>query len=106
MPVDDAQRIRGVLIVAEVEELVLLNRSPDGCTELAVMRGWLGPCEVVPCLCIVIIAEAEDAAVERIGARLKRDARYRASGASEFNVEVARADADAFDGIGGRDQHL
>ena len=51
------------------------------------------------------VAEHEQAAFERIGARLQRDVRDGAAGAAKLRVVVAGADADGFDRLGRRHEH-
>ncbi len=106
MAVDGAQCITCVLVIAEVENLILFDWSADGNAHLAVMRRRLSSGKILLGLRVVVIAEGEGAAVDRIRPRLERHGRDRAPGASEFSVEVARCNADALDGIRRRDQHL
>src|SRR5262249_45184518 len=104
--VDRPQFIAGELIVAEVEEFVLLDRAADGAACLPVKRRRRAMCEEVSSLRVVVIAEEEYAPVYIVRARLECHCRDGAPGASKLGVEVARADADALDGVGSRDQHL
>src|SRR5205807_2542587 len=78
----------------------------NGTAELTEMRRRLSPGKIVPSLGVVVIAEGECAAVDRIRPRLERHGLDSATGSSEFSIEVARCNADALDGVGRRDQHL
>src|SRR5262249_50499833 len=94
-PVDESQLIGGVLIIAEIEEFVLFDRTANGRAGLSVMRGRRAMSEVISSLqpAVVVIAEEEETAVNIVRAGLERYGRDRAARAAELGVEVARRDA-------------
>ena len=74
MLLDAAQRVRGVLVVAEEEELVLFDRATKSAAGLPVMRRRGGVREEIARLepAVIVIAEKEGAAVQFIRSGLER----------------------------------
>ena len=107
-PIDEAQFIGGVLIIAEVKEFVLDDWAANRRADLPVMRRRRAVREIISRLqpAVVVVAEKEAAAVNTVRARFERHVRDRAACAPELGVEVRGRDADSFDGVGSRDVNL
>ena len=105
---DGARRPAGVvadvLVVAEEEQLVVLDRPAEREPALQVVAGRRGVREVAGRVRLLVVAEREDAALQRVRAGLERHVGDGAAGAAELRVVRARADVHRLDRLGRRNQ--
>ena len=96
--------VADVLVVAEEEQLVALDRPAEREAALQVVARRRRVREVARRVRLLVVAEHEHAALQRVGARLERDVGDRAAGAAELRVVGAGADVDRLDRFRRRNQ--